>query len=132
MLGGAALCAASSIMRYDEQADLDTRLVEVRLPVRPDLPSEMLQTREGARRGGRYPTRRDAFAGSRREIVTDVHVMRIGGAYIIGLPGEVFVEYSFTNYGYEGGRFQLPGGRVWKLGLNQNRTIVARIDPAKG
>ncbi len=50
----------------------------------------------------------------------------------LGDGGELFVEYHFTNYGYEGGRFQLPGGRVWKLGVNQAKTIIARIDPAKG
>lgn len=50
----------------------------------------------------------------------------------VGDDGELFVEYSFTNYGYEGGRFQLPGGRVWKMGLNESKTIVGRINPDKG
>jgi hypothetical protein len=50
----------------------------------------------------------------------------------LGDGGEVFVRYGFTNYGYEGGRLQLPGGRVWKLGVNQYKSVVARIDPAKG
>lgn len=50
----------------------------------------------------------------------------------VGDGGEVFVEYHTTNYGYKGGKFQLPGGRVWTLRPNEMKSIIARVDPQAG
>jgi hypothetical protein len=94
MVGGEALKAASSIMRWTEDATLDARLVEVRLPVRPDLPPSMLETGEESRPAGRYPGLRQRLAKAPREITTDIHVVRIGPWYLVGLPGEILIEYQ--------------------------------------
>ncbi len=94
MLGGAALAAASSIMKSEEALSLDARLVEVRLPVRPDLPRDLAEGREESRPGGKYPALHQRLRASPRELVTDVQVLRVGRAYVVGLPGEVFVEYQ--------------------------------------
>lgn len=50
----------------------------------------------------------------------------------LGEDNAVFVSYGLTNYGYEGGTFQLPGGRVWKLRKNEYKTVTARIDLEHG
>lgn len=50
----------------------------------------------------------------------------------LGDDNKVFVTYGTTNYGYDGGTFQLPGGRVWTLGKNEYKTIVARLDLEHG
>ena len=94
MVGGEALKAASSIMSWQEESTLDARLFEVRLPVRPDLPRSMAAGDEESRPAGKYPGLRQRLMREPREIVTDVHVLRVGGAYLVGLPGEVLVEYQ--------------------------------------
>jgi len=94
MVGGEALNAASSIMRYQAGAALDARLVEVKLPVRPDLPRSMRESRDESRPQGKYPGLHERLVKGPREIVTDVQVFRIGDAWLVGLPGEIMVEYQ--------------------------------------
>jgi neutral ceramidase len=94
MVGGAALAAASSVMRPTGTAVLDGRLVEVRLPVRPDLPAGMRDADFESRPAGKYPGLKQRLAASPKEIVTDVQVLKVGDAWIVGLPGEVMIEYQ--------------------------------------
>ena len=64
---------------------------------------------------------------------TDVRAPEFSRAYpYVGDNGEVFVMYDVTNFGYAHGRFQLPGGRVWKLRPNQAKRITARVDLKRG
>jgi hypothetical protein len=94
MLGGEALKAASSIMRWEEEVTLDSRSIEVRLPVRGDLPQHLSEGGEETRPGSRYPGLRQRLLRDPKEIVTDVQVFRVGSAYMVGLPGEIMVEYQ--------------------------------------
>jgi hypothetical protein len=94
MVGGEALKAASSVMRYEEGAALDARLVEVRLPVRSDLPRAMRDSSDESRPQGKYPGLHERLVKTPREIVTDIQVLRIGEAYLVGLPGEIMIEYQ--------------------------------------
>jgi hypothetical protein len=94
MLGGESLKAASSIMTWEEDDTLDARLVEVRLPVRPDLPASMKAGDEESRPTGKYPALHERLVSSPKEITTDVHVLRVGRSYIVGLPGEILIEYQ--------------------------------------
>ncbi len=50
----------------------------------------------------------------------------------IGSQGQLFVSYSFTNFGYKNGILKLDSGKKWTIGKNKNRTIVAKIDPETG
>ncbi len=92
MLGGAALAAAESITRYERDVTLDARLVEVRLPLSPapddtDGPPK-------PRPATRYPCRAERFERDPESIATTVQVLRVGPSYLVGLPGEIFVEYQ--------------------------------------
>jgi len=46
--------------------------------------------------------------------------------------GELFVDYNFTNYAYEGGRLRLAEGPAYRVGENQMREVLVRLDPATG
>jgi hypothetical protein len=92
MVGGEALKAASSVMRHEETAALDARLVEVRLPVRSDLPRSMRDGADAPK--GKYPGLHERLMKAPREIVTDIQVLRIGSSYVVGLPGEIMIEYQ--------------------------------------
>jgi len=92
MLGGAALNAAESVTRYERDVTLDSRLLEVRLPLRPDPgdadgpPKPRPQTR--------YPCRAERIERDPAAIATEIQVLRVGPAFLVGLPGEIFVEYQ--------------------------------------
>jgi len=94
IVGGEALKSCSSIMRWTEELTLDARLVEVRLPVRPKLPGYLTEGSEESRPAGRYPGLRQRLRAAPREIVTDIHVLRVGPWYVVGLPGEILVEHQ--------------------------------------
>jgi hypothetical protein len=90
-LGGEALAAASTITRYEPDAELDSRLLEVRLPLRPKLPDYLT---ESVSSPSKYPDLRSRLREEPGSLATELQVFRIGDAYIVGLPGEVFVEYQ--------------------------------------
>jgi hypothetical protein len=94
MLGGEALKAASSIMRWEEDVTLDARLVEVHLPLRADLSRRLSEGEEESRPASRYPGLHQRLLQNAQELATDVQVLRIGKSLIVGLPGEIMVEYQ--------------------------------------
>lgn len=44
----------------------------------------------------------------------------------------LFVSYFVTNYGYDGGQFQLDGGKAHKLRNGERARFMSRISPADG
>jgi neutral ceramidase len=92
MLGGEALAAAESIMRFERTAPLDARRVEVSLPLRQGMRDE--DGPPTPRPDTRYPCRAERIARDPRAIATEVQVLRVGPSYLVGLPGEIFVEYQ--------------------------------------
>ncbi|HET6486203.1 MAG TPA: neutral/alkaline non-lysosomal ceramidase N-terminal domain-containing protein [Spirochaetia bacterium] len=92
LLGGEALKAAETNTRYEAAVVLDARRVEVELPARSDL--DLSDDAEESRPAGRYPGLRNRLRAQPRGFTTEVQVLRMGDAFLIGLPGEVFVEYQ--------------------------------------
>ncbi len=77
---------------YDRDVTLDSRLLEVRLPLRPD-PDDT----DGPPNPGRTPGTRAGQRGSsatRPRSDTEIQVLRGWARYFVGLPGEIFVEYQ--------------------------------------
>ena len=94
-LGGAALAAAGDITSRVSSAPLDSRLREVRLPLRSELPPYLAKPSAGVE-SSKYPDLRSRLHDDRSSIETEVQVLRVGDSYIVGLPGEVFVEHQIT------------------------------------
>jgi neutral ceramidase len=100
MLGGESLNVAESIMDLTAEASLSGTRRDVMLPVREDLPERMAERVQAIKEqlaAGETPDRRTAYhdiAEGKREITTEVQVLRIGEHYVVGLPSEVFVEYQ--------------------------------------
>lgn len=91
-LGGAALSAAESVLRPGDVGRLDSRLIELSLPLRGDM--ELPTPTAGRRTGGRYPTLETRLAAAHGRLATQLQVLRVGDGWIIGLPGEICVEYQ--------------------------------------
>lgn len=51
---------------------------------------------------------------------------------IIGDGGELFLSYFMTNYGYEGGKFKFPGGKLHSLRKSERRQLIMRLNPNDG
>ena len=72
----------------DSDITVDAARKEVSLPLREDIPERILKFLKE----GKSPYRRAIERGG--ELLTEVHVLRIGDNAIVGLPGEVFTEYG--------------------------------------
>jgi hypothetical protein len=109
ILGGAALAAAESIMTFASGADLAAVTRKVELPVRKDLPAGMKGTPGHAVSGSgprrtRYLGMGQTLAAGTTRVSTEVQVMRIGEGIVVGLPGEIFVEWQIQIREKLGGR----------------------------
>ena len=93
ILGAEALGAAESITGLTSEVRLKSKTVEVSLPVREEFPSRMLDWMKRAKPGEpRYERNQRILRGE--PIVTEVQVMALDEIAVVGLPGEVFVEYQ--------------------------------------
>ena len=96
ILGGEALKTAASITRYVSEVDLGAAVRTLTLPVRKDLPEHLWERVPPAERAShtKYSWLADEIAKSASTVFTEVQTCRIGEAMLVGLPGEVFVEYQ--------------------------------------
>lgn len=93
ILGAEALGAAESITGLTSEVRLKSRTVEVSLPVREEFPDRMLEWMKRAKPGEpRYERNQRILRGE--PIVTEVQAMALDDVAVVGLPGEVFVEYQ--------------------------------------
>jgi len=93
ILGAESLKAAESIIDLTCEAKLKVKRVEVSLPVREDIPERMLKRIKDAKPGEpRYEYCQRILRGE--DIVTEVQAMALDDVAIVGVPGEVFVEYQ--------------------------------------
>jgi hypothetical protein len=100
ILGGESLKVAETITDFKSDAVVKAARKDVEVPIREDLPERMQERvarakeeqtpQEPGKRGSVY----DAVAASKKTLTTEVQVLRIGDYLIVGLPGEVFVEYQ--------------------------------------
>ena len=47
---------------------------------------------------------------------------------VVSANGALFVDYGYSNFGYDGGLFQLTGGRTWKTRKNSLDSLIAALD----
>lgn len=116
ILGAEAQKTAESIVVHSAEASLGAVARTVALPLRADMSVAM---RESLRRAAdsdasahrRYGTFLRALAGGGTTYAAEVQVLRVGDGLIVGLPGEIFVEYQMEI------RERLPGRPVFVAGL---------------
>jgi neutral ceramidase len=98
ILGGEALKTVESITSLTSDLRLKTGLKEVELPLREDIPEESIENAKHLKKEGRAVRRRDVIlsdaAEGKKNITTEVQVFCLGENFIVGIPGEVFVEYQ--------------------------------------
>ena len=109
VLDGEALKAAESVAFVRSDVSLGASRRSVDLPVRADLPPEVREAARNTRRATASAPRRyrgilDILAPNPSVVTTEVQVLRVGEALIVGLPGEIFVEYQLKIREKLGGR----------------------------
>ncbi len=57
---------------------------------------------------------------------------KFAGGRILANDKYVYVSFSLTNYGYEGGKFQMPGGKVHRLKKNQHKVVLTQFSATTG
>ncbi|MCD6509491.1 MAG: neutral/alkaline non-lysosomal ceramidase N-terminal domain-containing protein [Thermoprotei archaeon] len=90
MIGASALKAITTITKFTSDVRIRSALDTIKLPVRDDIP-EMIKTWMKP-----HPLRDhiNEIRGGAKNIATEVQAFRIGDVALIGLPGEIFVEYQ--------------------------------------
>ena len=99
MLGGEVLKTLASITQFATTLELGASSSNVMLPVRTDMPEPMkgvlaAHTTGFAKRPGQQDDAFHQAAAGKKEFNTEVQVFRIGDCVLVGLPGEVFVDFQ--------------------------------------
>jgi neutral ceramidase len=99
ILGGAALAASQSILTFSGTATLAGVSRTIELPLREDLPAGMIGTPGHAAAAApavrtRYLGMGQTMSAGMKSVTTEVQVLRVGESLVIGLPGEIFVEWQ--------------------------------------
>ena len=93
ILGGEALKALQSVTNLASEANLKIKQSDVRLPVRKDMPENVLEWIKSTKVGEPdYENHQRILKGE--DVVTEIQAIRLNDTAILGLPGEVFVEYQ--------------------------------------
>jgi hypothetical protein len=93
ILGGEALKTLQSVTNFVSEAELKIKRSNVKLPVRKDIPENILEHIKSAKIG--EPHFEDYQRILRREdVVTEIQAVQLNDTAVLGLPGEVFVEYQ--------------------------------------
>jgi hypothetical protein len=93
ILGGEALKALQSITDLSSEANLKIKRSNVKLPIRKDVPENILKWIERTKVGEPdYENHQRILKGE--DLVTEIQAIRLNDTAILGLPGEVFVEYQ--------------------------------------
>jgi hypothetical protein len=93
ILGGEALKALQSITNFVSEASLKIKRSDAKLPVRKDIPENILERIKRVNIG--EPRFEDYQRILRREdVVTEIQAIKLNNMAVLGLPGEVFVEYQ--------------------------------------
>jgi neutral ceramidase len=93
ILGGEALKALQSVTNFVSEADLKIKRSKVRLPVRKDIPENILERTKGAKTG---EPRDELYQRILRheDVITEIQAVQLNDTALLGLPGEIFVEYQ--------------------------------------
>jgi len=99
LLGAEVLKTLTSITRYETDVELGASSRKVTLPVRKDMPDQMKKviasmTGNSQKRPGQQGDAYHQVAAGKNEFETEVQVFRIGDCVLVGLPGEVFIDYQ--------------------------------------
>jgi len=93
ILGAEALKAAESITNFISEVKSKVKRMEVSLPVRKDIPERMLKRIKSIKPDQpRYEHYQRVLRGE--DIITEVQAMALDETTIVGVPGEVFVEFG--------------------------------------
>ncbi len=93
ILGGEALKALQSITDLSSEANLKIKQSNVKLPIRKDVPENILKWIKSTEVGEPdYENHQHILKGE--DLVTEIQAIRLNNTAILGLPGEVFVEYQ--------------------------------------
>ncbi len=93
ILGGEALKALQSITDFVSEANLKIKQSNVKLPVRKDIPENILERIRSTKIGEpRYEHYQRIL--KREDVVTEIQAVQLNDTALLGLPGEVFVEYQ--------------------------------------
>jgi neutral ceramidase len=93
ILGGEALNALQSVTNLASEANLKIKQSDVRLPVRKDMPENVLGWIKSTKVGEPdYENHQRIMKGE--DVVTEIQAIRLNDTAILGFPGEVFVEYQ--------------------------------------
>ncbi len=90
MIGASALKALETITNFQSNIEISSANATIELPVRKDLPERILSWMKP------HPLRDhiNEILNGKKSITTEVQALRIGDSIIVGLPGEIFVEYQ--------------------------------------
>jgi len=93
ILGGEALKALQSITDFASELNLNIKRSDVKLPVRKDIPENILERIKSTKIGEpRYEHYQRILR--REDVVTEIQAVQLNDTALLGLPGEVFVEYQ--------------------------------------
>jgi len=93
ILGGEALKALQSITDLSSEANLKIKQSNVKLPIRKDVPENILKWIKSTKVGEPdYENHQHILKGE--DLVTEIQAIRLNNTAILGLTGEVFVEYQ--------------------------------------
>jgi len=103
IVGASALKALMSITKFRSSIQISSSLRSIKLPIRSDIPERLKKWMKP------HPLRdhvNEIISGA-ESITTEVQVFRMDDVALVGLPGEVFVEYQLE-----------LKKRVSKIGIN--------------